>query len=112
MPVYDCRKDGREPGSISFPCNVRIVNPANGERITNVFYASTSPARIARYILGPDGTPLVHPQQRKRWVDNGRGGKKIEIYHDRLEEWEYRRWIALAIDTNQVIAKSEDSSEQ
>jgi len=106
MPVFDCRKDGKEIGSRSFPCSVKILNPVNGERITNVFYAATSPARIGRFVTGPDGEPLAC-DRKKRWVPNGRGGQKIEFYWVRLEIWELRPWIAVAVDTGEVVAKSD-----
>ncbi len=45
-------------------------------------------------------------------VDNGRGGKKLEVYYDRLEIWERRPWKALRLNpdgtTGEVIAQSED----
>ena len=109
--VYDCRKSGREPGSISFPCAVRILDPATGERLANVFYAATDPPRVGRFVLGPAGEPLVNPlSRRKVWVDNGRGGKKLEIVYDRMELWERRRWVAVRLDGGGVVAKSEGVS--
>src|ERR1700722_10667465 len=104
--IYDCRKEGKEPGSIGFPCNVKIVDPQTGERIPNVFYVRTSPARLGRFVVGADGTPLV---DRKRWqlvpVTNSRvivedtrakamldskreaGALPAKLY-ERLEVWE------------------------
>lgn len=107
MPVYDCRKDNPEPGSIRFPCNVRVLDPADGRRIENVFYLSTGPARVGRFVVGADGEPLVSPERKRRLVDNGRGGKKLEIYYDRLEQWTFQPWVAVAVDTGEVVAKSE-----
>jgi hypothetical protein len=84
---------------------VKILNPVDGERITNVFYASTHPISIGRFVTGLDGEPLA-TNRRKRWVPNGRGGKKIEIIYDRLEVWECRPWVAIATDTGEVVARS------
>lgn len=106
--VYDCRPEGREPGSLHFPVAVKILDPATGERLANVFYAATDPPRVGRFVLGPDGGPLVNPlSRRKVWEDNGRGGRRVRIVYDRLEIWERRRWVAVALDTGQVIAKSQ-----
>jgi hypothetical protein len=115
MAVYDCRKEGREPGSVSFPCNVRIIDPQTGERFpATVFCLQTSPAKVGRFVLGPDGTPLASPHRKKRMIDDGRGGKKLEIYYERQELWEFRPWVALRLNpdgsTGEVIAKSEDAA--
>lgn len=115
MPVYDCRKEGREPGSIRFPCNVRIVDPVTGAPFpATVFYLSTSPAKVGRFVVAPDGAPMVSPHRKKRWVDNGRGGKRVEFYNDRLELWEFRPWVALRLNrdgtTGEAVARSEGVS--
>lgn len=107
MAVYDCRGGGAEPGALRFPCNVLVLDPADGGRIANVFYLDTSPARVGRFVTGPDGEPLVSPARKKRFVPDGRGGRKLEVYYDRLEVWEYRPWVAVAADTRQVIARSD-----
>ncbi|AMV24597.1 hypothetical protein VT84_09390 [Gemmata sp. SH-PL17] len=112
MPIYDCRKDGRDPRARYFPCPVRVINPADGERIPNVFFLDTERCQIARFIVDAKGEPLVSPQRKKRMVDDGRGGMKLEIYYDRLETWERRPFIALRLNpdgtTGEVVAKSED----
>jgi len=109
--VYDCRPEGREPGSLHFPVAVKILDPATGERLANVFYAATDPPRVGRFVLGPDGGPLVNPlSRRKVWEDNGRGGKKIRIVYDRLEVFEFRPWVAVRLDGGGVVAKSEGVS--
>jgi|HubBroStandDraft_4_1064222.scaffolds.fasta_scaffold318698_2 hypothetical protein len=115
MTVYDCRKVNPEPGSIRFPVPVRIIDPQTGQAFPDtVFYLATSPAKIIRFARGPDGEPLVAPVRKKRWVDNGRGGQKLEIYYDRLEVAEMRPWIALRLNkdgtTGEVIDKSEGCS--
>lgn len=111
MPAYDCRKEGREPGAISFPCAVRIVNPVNDERIPDVFFASTAPlAKIGRFVRGADGDPIA-AERKKRWVSDGRGGKKIEIYYTRLETWEFRPWLAVSVATGEVVVRSHPQEE-
>lgn len=109
MPTYDCRARDREPGSTSFPCNVRILDPATGGRIPNVFYARTSPPMLGRFVTGPDGEPLADPRTRRKVgaaTPDGKG--RAAIVYDRLEVWEAGRpWVAVAADTGQVIAKSE-----
>lgn len=105
---YDCRKTGRDPAARSFPCSVKIVDPQTGERIANVFFLDTSPPQLARFVTGPDGEPLAAPQRKKRMVPDGRGGKKLEVFYERLETWERRPWKAVALDTNQVVAQSEE----
>lgn len=108
MPVYDCRKDDRAPGALNFPCNVRILDPATGERLTNVFFASTAPAELGRFVLGPDGEPMVDAKTRRKvWDTDANGRKCVRIVWDRLERWERRPWVAVAVDTGQVVAKSE-----
>lgn len=106
MPVYDCRPNP-VPGSLRFRMNVRVIDPATGERIPNVFLLDTAPARVGRFVTGPGGEPLAGPERKKRWVGDGRGGRRVEYYYDRLEVWEYRPWVATAADTGEVIAKSE-----
>lgn len=126
MPVYDCRPSGVEPGSIRFPCNVRILDARTGQRIANVFYLSTSPPRVGRFLVGPDGLPLVRATGRKipgtrRHVENLTWAPskmapvpivpdKIKEY-ERLEVYEPRRWVAVAVGTGEVVAKSEEVSE-
>lgn len=108
MPVYDCRKDGREPGSISFPCNVRIVDPATGERIPNVFYLATDPPQVGRFVVGPDGEPMADAKKRtKRFVEEN-GRRRLIIEYGRLEVWERRPWVATAMSGGGVVAKSEE----
>lgn len=125
MPtVYDCRKDAsaREPGSIQFPCKVRIICPVTGKPITNVFYVSTSPAKVGRYLTGPDGQPLAKSTGKMvrgtiayaksiDWIASKMPPKLIvpELVKEyvRLESFEARRWLAVAKDTGEVIAKSE-----
>lgn len=108
MPVYDCRREGREPGSVGFPCAVRVLCAATGRRLANVFYASTSPARVGRFVTGPGGEPMVDSRtRRKRVFTNARGLRECEILYDRLEVWEARPWVAVAADTGEVVAKSE-----
>lgn len=109
---YDVRKVGRDPTARRFPCAVKIVDPATGERIANVFFLDTAPLgspSLGRFVTGPGGEPLASPVRRKRLVDNGRGGKRLEVYYDRLEVWERRPWVAVALDTGAVVAKSEDA---
>lgn len=105
--IYDCRKEGREAEAVNFPCSVRILNPVDGERIPNVFYASTFPVRIGRFIVDADGNPLAGPERKKRWHTKPDGSKRVEYYYDRLEVWEIRPWVAVASDTGEVIARSE-----
>lgn len=110
---YDCRKENRDPFASYFPCQVKIIDPATGERIANVFFLDTNPEganpALGRFLLAPDGMPLVAPERKKRWVDDGRGGQKLEIYYDRLERWERRPWVAVSLATGEMIAKSEDA---
>lgn len=111
MPIYDCRREGREPGAVGFPCNVRIVDPATGERIANVFYASTAPAKLGRFVMGPGGEPMVDARtRRKKYTTDAAGRKRVEIVWDRLEVWEARPWKAVALDTNEVVVKSEGAA--
>lgn len=108
---YDCRKEGRDPTARRFPCAVKIVCPQTGERIANVFFLDTAPLgspSLGRFVTGPDGEPLVSPERKKRFVPDGRGGRKLECYYDRLEVWERRPWKAVALESGEVIAKSED----
>ena len=109
---YDCRKENRDPLAGRFPCAVKIIDPASGHRIPNVFFLDTAPEgaepALGRFVTGPGGEPMVSPERKKRFVDDGRGGTKLEIYYDRLEVWERRPWKAVALDTNEVVAKSED----
>jgi hypothetical protein len=108
---YDCRKGDRDPAARAFPCAVRIVDAVTGERIPNVFYADTAPEgggpSLGRFLTGPGGEPMVSPVRKKRWADDGRGGKRVEVYYDRLEVWERRPWVAVALDTGTAVAKSE-----
>ena len=110
---YDCRRDGRDPLARSFPCAVRVIDPATGQRIPNVFFLDTAPEgggpALGRFVTDASGVPLVSPHRKRRMVDDGRGGKKLEIYYDRLETWERRPWVAVALDGGQVIAESEDA---
>lgn len=110
---YDCRKDGRDPLARYFPCAVKIIDPVNGLRIPNVFFLDTKPEgaepALGRFVTAADGLPLVAPQRKKRFADDGRGGKKLEVYYDRLEVWERRPWVAVALGTGEVVAKSEDA---
>lgn len=111
MPVYDCRKDNRDPSSVSFPCNVVIVDKRNGQKIANVFYASTSPAMIGRFVTGPDGEPLADPSQRKkRWHTKPDGSKRVEIYYERLEMWDYMPWKAVAVNGGGIVAESDGAN--
>lgn len=106
--VYDCRRDGRDPAGVPFPCNVRIVDPATGARIAGVFYARTSPPRLGRFVMGPAGEPLVDPKTRRKVRrPDGRGGTRVEVVYDRLEVWERRPWVAVAADTGRAVAQSE-----
>lgn len=106
--VYDCRREGRDPAATSFPCGVKIVDPVTGDRIPNVFYASTSPPRLGRFVLGPDGEPLVDPRSRRKVGRCTPDGKeKARIVYDRLEVWEARPWVAVALDGGGVVEKSE-----
>lgn len=108
MTIYDCRKTGREPGSISFPCNVRIVCPTTGERIPNVFFAQTAPAKLGRFVIGADGEPMIDPKTRRKVTKTDERGRwRTEIVYDRLESWSARPWVAVAVDTGEVIVKSE-----
>lgn len=107
MATYDCRRD-REPGSIGFPCSVKIVDPSTGQRIANVFYAQTSPAKIGRFIVDADGNPMANAASRRKVVNvDGRGKQTVEVVYDRLETFEFRPWKAIALDTGEVVAKSE-----
>lgn len=106
--VYDCRREGAEPGSLRFSCNVRVLDARTGERIPNVFYLRTSPPLVGRFVTGPDGEPMVNPARLKRRVPDGRGGTRLEIYYDRLEVWEPgRRWVAVAVAGGGAVARSE-----
>jgi hypothetical protein len=109
---FDCRKENRDPTARLFPCAVKIIDPQTGERIANVFFLDTTPLgspSLGRFVTGLDGETLVSPERKKRRVDNGRGGWKLEVYYERLEVWERRSWVAVAVDTGEVIAKSEDA---
>lgn len=123
MPTYDARPTNREPGAISFPVAVRIVDPVTGQRIPNVFYARTSPPRLGRFLVGPDGEPLAQATGRKvagRRMDlrNVRGdlivrdkavsGKMGEYL--RWDVFEERAWIAVSLSTGEVVAASEGVS--
>lgn len=123
MPTYDARPPGnfaREAGSLSFPCPVRIVDPATGQRIPNVFYARTSPPRIGRFMVGHNGEPLARPTGRKV------GGKKMDlrtvtgeliardktvsgkmVEYERYDVFEDRAWVAVSLVTGETIARSE-----
>lgn len=113
---YDVRETGRDPAARRFPCAVRVVDPATGARIPNVFFVDTAAVgapSLGRFVTGPDGAPLVSPVRKKRMVDNGRGGTRLEVYYDRLEVWERRPWVALRLNpdgtTGDAVAKSEDA---
>lgn len=110
---YDCRKEGRDPLARLFPCPVKIVDAGTGERIANVFFADTRPEgagpSLGRFVTAPDGEPMVSPQRKKRMIPDGRGGKKLEIYYDRLEVWERRPWKAVSLADGTVVAKSDDA---
>jgi len=124
MPTYDARPPGthsqREAGSIGFPCAVRIVDPATGQRIPNVFYARTNPPRIGRFLVDECGNPLVRPTGRKV------GGKRMDLRnadneliardkvvsgkmneYERWDVYEERSWVAVSLTTGEVVAKSE-----
>lgn len=105
MPVYDCRPRP-EPGARRFPCSVRVIDPATGARIPHVFFLDTAPARLGRFVVGADGAPLAC-RRRKKLVDTGGGGFRIDTEYDRLEVWEFRPWAAVALDTGELVAKSE-----
>lgn len=122
---YDCRKEDRDPLARSFPCPVRILCAATGERIPNVFFLDTSPARVGRFVAGPDGEPLArHTGRRLRGLpvhlsDVGgtvvtpAAGKRVQgsvREYERLEVWEDRPWVAVALDTGETIARSEGVS--
>jgi hypothetical protein len=107
MPIYDCRKDNREQGALYFPCSVRIVCGMTGKRIAHVFYASTSPAKLGRFIVGPDGEPMASPVRHKRYVPKPDGSFRVEYYNERLEVIEQRPWVAVSVKTGAVVAKSE-----
>jgi len=109
--TYDCRKEGREEGSASFPCNVRILG-LSGEKIDNVFYARTSPPLIGRFVTGPDGTPLAGPERKKRWHVKPDGSKRVEYYYDRLECWYRIPWVAVAVDGGGIVARSDDGENE
>lgn len=109
--IYDCRKDGRDPRARYFPCPVRVLCAATGDRIPNVFFLNTAPVgggpTLGRFVTDALGQPLVSPQRKRRRVPDGRGGTKLEIYYDRLEVWERRPWVAVALEGGRVVAKSE-----
>jgi|GEM_PF-6291383 len=106
MPVYDCRP-APEPGSVRFPCNVRVLDPRDGSRVPNVFLAATGPARLGRFAADAAGQPLASPVREKRLVDDGRGGKRVEYRNARLDLYEFRPWVAVRADTGEVVATSE-----
>lgn len=106
MPVFDCRPTP-EPGSRGFGARVKIIDPATGEKIPNVFYANTAPAQVGRFVTGPDGEPLAS-RRRSKTVRDGRGGFSIKTDYDRLEVWEFRRWKAIDLTTGAVVAESHD----
>lgn len=103
--IYDCRRDGRDPRAESFPCNVRVLDPATGERIPNVFFLDTSPAQVGRFVTDADGNPMAGGRRKVLRAD-GRGGKRLDFEYDRLEVWEYRPWVAVAVAGGGVVAKS------
>ena len=124
MSVYHAPPKGeeREPGSLAFPCPVKILDPVTGQRIPGVFWASTSPAKIIRFLLGPDGEPLARATGRKikgtrkhaeqvDWVASRMPPKLLipEFVKEyvRLESVEWRPWVAIAVKDGTVIAKSE-----
>lgn len=123
---YDCRNEGRDPLARSFPCPVKILCAVTGERIANVFFLDTSPARVGRFVTGPDGQPLARYTGRKlhglpvHLVDvqgaptTRQDGKQVQgavREYERMELFESRPWVAVAVDTGEVIAKSEENGE-
>lgn len=110
---YDCRTENRDPLARGFPVPVKILDPQTGERIPNVVFADTKPEgagpSLIRFLTTADGVPMVNPERKKRFVDNGRGGVRMEYYWDRLETYERRPWVAVCLKTGQLIAKSEDA---
>lgn len=124
MPIYDARPPGthsqREAGSTSFPCAVRIMDPATGKHIKDVFYARTSPPRIGRFLRDQSGNALARPTGRKvgkkrmdlRTADGELivrdkevAGKMME--YERWDVYEDRAWVAVSLVTGEVVAKSE-----
>jgi hypothetical protein len=84
------------------------VDAATGERIANVFFAQTSPAKIGRFIVDADGNPMANAASRRKVGKfNDKGKWTADIVYDRLEKFEFRPWKAIALDTNEVVAKSE-----
>ena len=111
MAIYDCRREGRHPDSKPFGRSVRIVDAATGERIANVFFAQTAPAKLGRCGVGPDGEPLVDPKTRRKVMEKDEQGRdRCRIVYDRLEVWEIRPWKAVAIATGEVVVKSEGAA--
>lgn len=110
MPVYDCRKDGREPGAKSFPCNVKILDACTGERIPNVFYLATDPPQVGRFVVGPDGAPLTDASKKTKRVVEENGRRRVVFDYARLERWERRPWVAVAVDNGQMIDRSKEES--
>jgi hypothetical protein len=106
--TYDCRKTGQVPGAARFPGPVKIIDPATGERIPNVFFLDTSPAQVGRFITDAAGQPMVDAKSRRviSEVNSDTGRPVRRIVFDRLELWEHRPWAALAPDGG-VVARSE-----
>lgn len=121
---YDCRKTGRDPLAKSFPCPVKILCAASGARIPNVFFLDTDPPRVGRFVTGPDGEPLARATGRKvkglPVLKAKPGGKVTESAglagsvreFERLEVFEARPWVAVALGTGEVVAKSGVASGQ
>ncbi len=122
MTIYDCRKQP-VPQSRRFPCNVRIVDARTGARIPNVFYLDTHPPQVGRFLVGPDGEPLAkatgkrvrgRPEHAARvdWAPSRMAPVATTPdslpEYERLELFERREWLALSVDTGEVVARSEE----
>jgi hypothetical protein len=127
MPTYEHRNQNdpaewakREPGALTFLCQVKIVDPQTGEQIPNAFYVRTSPPRIGRFLTDADGQPLARATGRKI------GGKRMDLRtvdgeliardkvvsgkmgeYERWDVFEDRAWVAVSLATGEVVAKSE-----
>lgn len=121
MATYDARPvPNREPGAKQFPVPVRIVDPATGQRIPNVFYCRTNPPQIGRFLVDADGQPLAKTTGRKI------GGKRMDLRtargeliardkvvsgkmaeYERWDVYEARAWVAVSLVTGETIARSE-----
>jgi hypothetical protein len=108
---YDCRKDGADPTARRFPCPVKILCATTGERIPNVFFLDTAPEgpnpSLGRFVVDAEGRPLASSTRRKRFVTDETGRRRLVVEYGRLERWERRPWVAVALDTGEVIARSE-----